>query len=78
MLSPPPSMASPRDCITRGKVPQGAEGDPNVSRDLLGTAIMEPLVYRRESLRNAWKYVGPKMRKWRVPRSFLDDGVPLL
>jgi hypothetical protein len=30
--------------------------DPNVSRDLLGIAILEPLVYRKESLHRAWKY----------------------
>ena len=37
--------------------------DPNVSRDLLGIAILEPLVYERQSLRQAWKYMGPKMRE---------------
>lgn len=36
--------------------------DPNVSRDLLGIAILEPLVYRKESLHSAWKYMGPKIR----------------
>jgi len=36
--------------------------DPNVSRDLLGIAILEPLVYRRESVRRAWKYMGPRIR----------------
>jgi len=40
--------------------------DPNVSRDLLGIAIMEPLVYRRESLRQAWKFMGPKVREYAV------------
>jgi hypothetical protein len=37
--------------------------DPNVSRDLLGIAILEPLVYRPEILQLAWKYMGPKMRE---------------
>jgi hypothetical protein len=36
--------------------------DPNVSRDLLGIAILEPLVYRQESIRRAWKYTGPRTR----------------
>ena len=37
--------------------------DPNVSRDLLGIAILEPLVYRKASLRAAWRFMGPKMRQ---------------
>ena len=40
--------------------------DPRVSRDLLGIAIMEPLVYKRESLRQAWKFMGPKVREYAV------------
>jgi hypothetical protein len=36
--------------------------DPNVSRDLLGIAILEPLDYRQESIRRAWKYMGPRTR----------------
>jgi len=36
--------------------------DPNVSRDLLGIAILEPLVYKQESIRRAWKYMGPRTR----------------
>lgn len=37
--------------------------DPNVSRDLLGIAILEPLIYRGDMLRPAWKYMGPKMKE---------------
>jgi hypothetical protein len=37
--------------------------DPNVSRDLLGIAILEPLVHRTNSLRKAWKYMGPRTRE---------------
>ena len=37
--------------------------DPNVSRDLLGITILEPLVYKRESLRRAWNYMGPKLKE---------------
>jgi hypothetical protein len=37
--------------------------DPNVSRDLLGIAILDPLVYKKESLRQAWKYMGPTTKK---------------
>jgi hypothetical protein len=36
--------------------------DPNVSRDLLGIAILEPLVYRTASIQRAWEYMGPRMR----------------
>jgi hypothetical protein len=36
---------------------------PNVSRDLLGIAILEPLVARGESVRRAWKYMGPRMKE---------------
>jgi hypothetical protein len=36
--------------------------DLNVSRDLLGIAILDPIVYDKESLGRAWKYMGPKMR----------------
>jgi hypothetical protein len=38
--------------------------DLNVSRDLLGIAILEPLVYRKASLRAAWRFMGPKMRQF--------------
>jgi hypothetical protein len=40
--------------------------DPNVSRDLLGISILEPLVYRRVSLGLAWKFMGPKMKEFAV------------
>jgi hypothetical protein len=40
--------------------------DPNVSRDLLGISILEPLVYRRVSLKLAWKFMGPKMQECAV------------
>src|ERR1700733_1443957 len=40
--------------------------DPNVSRDLLGIAIIEPLAYRSEILQRAWKYMGPKMKELAV------------
>lgn len=40
--------------------------DPNVSRDLLAIAILEPLVDRKENLRQAWKYMGPKMKELAV------------
>jgi hypothetical protein len=40
--------------------------DPNVSRDLLGIAILDPIVYDKESLGRAWKYMGPKMRQLAV------------
>ena len=36
--------------------------DINV-RNLLGIAILEPLVYRGDMLRRAWKYMGPKMKE---------------
>jgi hypothetical protein len=37
---------------------------PNIgiSNDLLGIAIIVPLVHKPESLRRAWKYTGPKMK----------------
>jgi hypothetical protein len=37
--------------------------DLNISRDLLEIAIITPLVYRRESLRRAWKFLGPKKER---------------
>lgn len=37
--------------------------DPSVSRDLLGIAILEPLVFKRESVRQAWKYMGAKTKE---------------
>src|SRR6266700_3771496 len=37
--------------------------DPDVSRDLLGIAILEPLVYEKDRLRAAWRFIGPKMRE---------------
>jgi hypothetical protein len=40
--------------------------DPNVSRDLLGIAILEPLVYRKASLRAAWRFMGPKTKEFAV------------
>ncbi|SRR6266567_1977665 len=36
--------------------------DLNVSRDLLGIAIIEPLVARMESTRLAWQYMGPRTK----------------
>jgi hypothetical protein len=33
--------------------------DPNVSRDLLGIAIIEPLVYKKPSVQAAWRFMGP-------------------
>jgi hypothetical protein len=38
--------------------------DPNVSRDLLGISILEPLVYRKASLRAAWRFMGPKTKEF--------------
>jgi hypothetical protein len=35
--------------------------DLDISRGLLGIAILENLVYKTESLSRAWKYMGPKM-----------------
>jgi hypothetical protein len=40
--------------------------DPNVSRDLLGISILEPLVYRKASLRPAWRFMGPKTKEFAV------------
>ena len=37
--------------------------DPNVARDLLGIAILEPLVHKNAAIGAAWKFMGPKMRK---------------
>lgn len=37
--------------------------DPNLSRDLLGFAILEPLVYEKASIRAAWRFMGPKMKE---------------
>ncbi len=39
--------------------------DRNV-RDLLGIAILESLVYRRETLRRAWKHMGIRMKELAV------------
>jgi hypothetical protein len=39
--------------------------DANV-KDLLTISILENLVYRRESLRRAWKYMGPQSRELAV------------
>ena len=39
--------------------------DPDV-KDLLRIAILETLVYRRESLRRAWKYMGTKTKEFAV------------
>jgi hypothetical protein len=36
--------------------------DRNVT-DLLGIAILEPLVFQRERVRRAWKYMGEKTKK---------------
>jgi hypothetical protein len=36
--------------------------DKNVT-DLLGIAILEPLVFRRESIRRAWPYMGKKTKE---------------
>jgi len=38
--------------------------DLNVSRDLLGIAILEPLVARQESVRAAWRFMGPRMKEF--------------
>ena len=40
--------------------------DPRVSRDLLGMAILEPLVYEKARVRTAWKFMGPKMKEFAV------------
>jgi hypothetical protein len=40
--------------------------DPNVSTDLLGIAILDPLVYRKASLRAAWRFMGPKTKEFAV------------
>jgi hypothetical protein len=37
--------------------------DPIVSRDLLGIAILEPLVYEKACIRAAWRFMGPKMKE---------------
>ena len=37
--------------------------DPNVSRDLLGIAILEPLVERTSRLRLVRQYIGPQIRR---------------
>jgi hypothetical protein len=46
--------------------------DPNVSRDLLGIAILEPLVYEKASVRAAWKFMGPKMKEFAVIEASLQ------
>jgi hypothetical protein len=38
--------------------------DPRVSRDLLGIAILESLVYEKARVRAAWKFMGPKMKEF--------------
>jgi len=38
----------------------------SISRDLLGIAILEPLVCRKEALRSSWGYMGPKMKELAV------------
>ena len=40
--------------------------DVNVSRDLLGIAIIEPLVYRKADLERSWRFMGPKLRAYAV------------
>jgi hypothetical protein len=37
--------------------------DPNVSRDLLGIAILEPLVYRTSRVRLVRQYMKPQIRR---------------
>jgi len=37
--------------------------DLNISRDLLGIAILEPLVYKKSSIQAAWRFMGPKMKE---------------
>ncbi|MGB7283743.1 MAG: hypothetical protein WBE13_15865 [Candidatus Acidiferrum sp.] len=37
--------------------------DENVSRDLLGITILEPLVGRGESIRKAWPYMGGRTKE---------------
>jgi hypothetical protein len=40
--------------------------DTDVSRDLLGIAILEPLVYEKACIRAAWRFMGPKMKEFSV------------
>src|SRR6202048_800933 len=40
--------------------------DPRVSRDLLGIAILEPLVYKKPTVQAAWRFMGPKMKEFVV------------
>ena len=42
-------------------------------RDLLTIAIFESLVYRSESLRRAWKYMGPESRELAVLEAAHQD-----
>ncbi|HTQ59522.1 MAG TPA: hypothetical protein VMI32_04825 [Candidatus Solibacter sp.] len=37
--------------------------DPNVSRDLLCIAVLEPLVFNRKAIREAWQHMGPRTRE---------------
>ena len=46
--------------------------DVNVSRDLLGIAIIEPLVYRKADLERAWRFMGPKLRAYAVREAGQD------
>jgi hypothetical protein len=40
--------------------------DANVNSDLLGIAILEPLVYRKASLKAAWRFMGPRTKELAV------------
>jgi hypothetical protein len=37
--------------------------DVNVSRDLLGIAIVDPLSYKKEKFKQAWKFMGPNLKR---------------
>jgi hypothetical protein len=53
--------------------------DVNVSRDLLGIAIMEPLVYRKEDLRKAWRFMGSKLKAnavWEADQQNRPENLP--
>jgi len=50
--------------------------DVKISRDLLGIAIIEPLVYKRDSLRRAWRYFGPKTNELVMAEKRSRDNLP--
>src|SRR5438045_2514084 len=47
-----------------------ADSKDNDVLDLLGIAILEPLVYRRESLHRAWRYLGSRTRELAKSEAF--------